>query len=62
MTDLGIWPECHLSALIKETIECDEFDLVLLENGEYAAIYPTGLLYTKLSAEEVQKRLLKKIK
>lgn len=53
MTDLYSWPDCHLSAPIKETIAHDNFDLLILENGEQCAIYPSGLLYTKLTQREL---------
>lgn len=53
MTDLYSWPDSHLTAPIKETIAYKNFDLLILENGEHCAIYPSGLLYTKLTKREI---------
>jgi hypothetical protein len=53
MTDLYIWPDSHLSAPIKETINYKNFDLLILENGEHCAIYPSGVLYSKLTQKEI---------
>lgn len=61
MTDLAIWPDCHLSARIKETIECDVFDLVTLENGENCAIYFSGSLETNLTDKRFHELIKRKI-
>jgi hypothetical protein len=60
MTDLYIYPDCHLSAPIKETIALEHFDLVLLTNGEYCLIYPSGVIYTNLRQKEVDGLLERK--